>query len=52
MENNAQLIESFIYEYPRNQKIVGIITEDEEGYPSFHFKPDTKISNTINKLYS
>lgn len=52
MENNTQLIESFIYEYPINEKIVGIITEDSEGYPSFILKPDTKIYSKLNKLQS
>ena len=42
-------LDGFRYEFDKDSKVVGIITESEELI-SFHLKPDTDTSNFLNSL--
>jgi hypothetical protein len=46
---NTQLIDSFEYEYPTSEKIVGIITSGDDGV-SFIFRPERSRALALFEL--
>lgn len=47
-----QTIDNFDYIFPANEKIVGLIMEDSEGFSGIVLKPDTQTFDLINKCFA